>query len=81
MENKEYEKITLESNLDQDDIAQRKVNGVYEYYIVTAYDEIHQNYDLKSFNGNIEAFNIQLVASTQELINNFEKEIDDSNIK
>lgn len=73
MKSDKYEKITLHSTLDKDNIVRRIENGNYQYYKLTGYDESVERYTLESFTGLPEAIGFQLVTTTQDLIDNFEK--------
>jgi hypothetical protein len=74
MKTKKFIPITKDSTLNSEDTVRRKVNGNFEYYIVKNYDTIRERYILESVNQLELSLGIEIVTTTQELFDNFEKE-------
>jgi len=74
MKTTKYIPITEVSSLNSEDTVRRKVNGNFEYYIVKSYDTNLKRYILESVNQYELSCGIEIVTTTQELFDNFEKE-------
>lgn len=74
MKTTKYVPITEVSTLNSEDTVRRKVDGNFEYYIVKSYDTNLERYILESVNQYELSCGIEIVTTTQELFDNFEKE-------
>lgn len=74
MKTNKFIPITKDSTLNSEDKVRRKVNDNFEYYIVKNYDTIRERYILESVNQYELSLGIEIVTTTQELFDNFEKE-------
>ena len=68
-----FERITLDSILDQDCIVRKFDNDNYQYFKITGYDNNTERYILESFTGLPESRGYRIETTTNYLITNFEK--------
>jgi len=74
MRTNKFVPITENSILNSGDTVRRKVNNDFEYFQVKSYDDTRKRYILESFKQYELSNGVEIITTTQDLFDTFEKE-------